>query len=144
MWTCACPRPVESAIGMELERNRTIALAFRLKPALCSDYISHSPLPARSVLCSAHMPWSGLSSFFFRAFLLSVFPSLFPCPALFPCVSAPVGVAAVSGVAGRGNCNHSSHHPLPHNSGLISTPAPDCSANPSASSYCVQLNSPNV
>ena len=37
----------------ELERNGTIALAFVLKPALRSDYISHAPLPARS----AHMPW---------------------------------------------------------------------------------------
>ena len=29
---------------MELERNRTIALAFGLKPALCSDCISHALL----------------------------------------------------------------------------------------------------
>ena len=48
VWTCACPRLVESGIRAELERNGTIALAFGLKPALRSDYISHAPLPARS------------------------------------------------------------------------------------------------
>ena len=34
VWTCACPRLMESGIGTELERNRTIALAFGLKRAL--------------------------------------------------------------------------------------------------------------
>ena len=60
VWTCACPRLVESGIGMELERNGTIALAFGLKPTLRSDYILHAPLLARSLLRSAHMPWLGL------------------------------------------------------------------------------------
>ena len=44
VWTCACPRLMESGMGMELERNGTIALAFGLKPALRSNYISHTPL----------------------------------------------------------------------------------------------------
>ena len=52
VWTCACPRLVESGIRAELERNGTITLAFGLKPALRSDYISHTPLPARSELRS--------------------------------------------------------------------------------------------
>ena len=52
VWTCACPRFEESGIGAELERNRTIALAFGLKPALRFNYISHASLPAPS----AHMP----------------------------------------------------------------------------------------
>ena len=60
VWTCACPRLVESGIGTELERNGTIALAFGLKPVPRSNYISHAPLLARaalrSALGSAHMP----------------------------------------------------------------------------------------
>ena len=54
VWTCACPRLVESGIGAELERNGTISLAFGLKPALRSDYIFRRS--ALSLLC-AHMTW---------------------------------------------------------------------------------------
>ena len=46
---------VESGIGTELERNWTVALAFGLKPALRSDYISYATLPA-------HMPCPHLVS----------------------------------------------------------------------------------
>ena len=60
VWTCVCPRLVESGVGTELERNVIIALAFGLKPTLRSNYISHAllpaRLPARSALRSAHMP----------------------------------------------------------------------------------------
>ena len=59
VWTCACPRLVESGIGTELKWNRTVALAFGLKPALRSNYILRALVPARSVLRSAHMPWAG-------------------------------------------------------------------------------------
>ena len=41
---------MESDIGMGLEWNGTIALAFGLKPALCSDYISHGPLRSHALL----------------------------------------------------------------------------------------------
>ena len=37
---------MDSSIGVELERNGTIALAFGLKPDLRSDYILHPPRPA--------------------------------------------------------------------------------------------------
>ena len=57
VWICAWPRLVESGIGAEQEQNGTITLAFGLKPALRSHYISHAPLPACAALRSAHMPW---------------------------------------------------------------------------------------
>ena len=48
VWTCACPRLVESSIGTVLEQN---ALTFGLKPALRSDYILYALLP-----CSLRAP----------------------------------------------------------------------------------------
>ena len=44
-WTCACPRLLENGIGTELEGNRTIAVAFGLKPNLWSNYVSHAFTP---------------------------------------------------------------------------------------------------
>ena len=58
VWTCACPRLMESGIEKKLERNGTIALAFWLKPALCSDYILHAPVPPHS----AYIPCNEASS----------------------------------------------------------------------------------
>ena len=48
-------RAVLERYRSELEQNRTIALAFGLKPALHSDYILHAPLPASTALRSTHM-----------------------------------------------------------------------------------------
>ena len=74
VWTCACPRLMESGIGKKLEQNGTIALAFWLKPALCSDYISHAPLH------SALMLWWSYLGFSFPVSLSVLFYSLLVFP----------------------------------------------------------------